>query len=274
MDSNISKKKKILAFSVIVIIASGIIGYILYLQANDVMYQTNIIMEKVPLHCYLFYPELKYKEASSVELTYYNDVKTALNNTGMKYVFPFMRSAAFHGYLIQHCPFLNQTKSTTPPKNFESDLAVPNITNSLSSSWLDSIKLEQDVHNYNLGPRLINNTNNQLWNLYADYYNDNVINSKHFKKFEDGAFAFNMSLPEFNDQFFLPWNNVLDVNNYQYIAQPGMFHQPSFVGCKNPSWRANSDIQQCNWWSSHWVINVHTQELIGILDTPPIQNKT
>lgn len=203
------------------------------------------------MDCYLFYPDVNHKQPSSIELTYYKDIRIALNNTGLKYPDTFMRSAAFHAYLIQNCPYLNQTKNVTPPINFQPALAIPNVNKTISDAWVTSVKMEQAVHDYGL-----------------------ASNPHKFDRLEDAASAFGMPLSQFSDQFFLPWNNVLDVNKYQNTtSSTGALFGSNFIGCKNPSWRANSDIRQCNWWSSHWVINLHTQQMIGILD-PPVANAT
>lgn len=240
-------KKKIAIFFSCVIIASVAIIIISSLQSNDIVTQTDKIMETVPMDCYLFYPDVNHKLPNSVELTYYKDIGIALNNTGIQYPATFMRSAAFHAFLIQNCPYLNQTRNITPPLDFRKDLALPNVNKTLSDAWITSVKMEQAVHNYNL-----------------------EANPKNFTRIEDASSAFGMPLSQFTDQFFLPWNHILDVNKYQNTTATKGELFSNFIGCKNPSWRSNSDIRQCNYWNSHWIINLHTQQLMAILDAPPI----
>lgn len=83
--------------------------------------------------------------------------------------------------------------------------------------------------------------------ILHDY--DYKSNPNNFSRIENVSAVYNIPLQSTIDELFL--NGAVNLDD-----------------CKNPSWRINSDIRQCTWYDSHFVVMKHNQDLMAILDSP------
>ena len=74
-------------------------------------------------------------------------------------------------------------------------------------------------------------------------------NPSNYSRIEQVSYVYGINLQSTVDELFL--NGALDLDK-----------------CQNPSWRDNSDIRQCTWHDSHFVVVKHNQDLLAILDKP------
>jgi hypothetical protein len=221
-----SKKGHYIAITIVLsvtAITSGIL--ILYHDPNNLMVQTSKIMEGIPNHCYVSFPDMKNLNPDSAGATYYDDMIVNVFKKGIKYPYPFLRSASFQIYLFQNCPYLDHSKYQVP-KQFNQSIASENMLIKPSKYLTDIEAKEQKIHDYNF-----------------------KTNPQNYTTIESLSSAYSMTLPQIVDRLF--WENATN-----------------FDSCINPSWRTNSEIRQCTFGHTIFLVNLQ-QQLIGILTAPP-----
>lgn len=223
-----SKRKKIL-LGLILVVSSSIGAYVLEAMHKDLMTQTDMIMSNVNPECYVYFTDKDHSKIESANVAYYKSMVDEINKTGIKYLGSFLRSPAFTEWLFQNCPLYNGTHSIYQLTNYNSSLADINSRINPSPELLQQVKIEQQFNNYN--------------------YMQNPMN---FSRIEYIAQYYNQTLQSTVDNLFL--SGALNFEN------PNQ--------CHNPSWRANSDIRQCSIYGSTFVVNLHNQDLMAILDKP------
>lgn len=221
-----SKKKRNIIIGILMVLGASGTAYFMDLQVNDVQYETGEIMSHVPLACMIYFPPNGNHTIDSAQAIYYQPVVDGINQTGVKYIGPFLRSPAFQMYMFENCHVFNGNKTIGYYTTFDKS-AIDDKAYAAPSDWLrNQVAVEQSIHDYNF-----------------------KSNPNNFNRIEDVSAFYNISLQSTVDELFL--NGALDIDK-----------------CKNPSWRENSDIRQCTWNNSHFVVVKHNQDLMVILDKP------
>lgn len=220
-----TRKRNIVIGLFMVLGASGAAFY-MDLQVNDVSYITGEIMSHVPLDCMIYFPPQGNHTVDSAQAVYYQNVVNGVNQSGVKYIGPFLRSPAFQEYMFTNCHVFNGTKHINEYQTFNKSFVDVNAY-SEPSDWLkNQVSIEQKLHDYN-------------WKS----------NPSNYSRIEQVSYVYGINLQSTVDELFL--NGALDLDK-----------------CQNPSWRDNSDIRQCTWHDSHFVVVKHNQDLLAILDKP------
>ena len=222
-------KKKYLIVGLVIIIGATFGAYFLDKWNNDIMTQTNILLSNVPTNCYTYFPQPNDTNIETGQVIYYQSVVDGINKTGEKYIGPFLRSPAFTMWLFQHCPMYNGTQSIFKTKQYNDSSADHSRLIQPSQSLIDQVKYEQAMMHYN--------------------YKQNPDN---FTRIEYIASNFHQTLQSTIDNLFLA--GALNITDSKQ--------------CINPSWRANSDIRQCTMFNSTFVVNLHNQNLMAIVQKP------
>lgn len=209
-------------------VISATCGIFALLYQTNIVFQTEVFMAGVPNDCYVYFPDPKIHDPTTAQAIYYVGMMDGINKTGIKYLGPFLRSAAFQQYVFTHCEFLNMTHKYSWPQKYNSSLGSPNDIIPPSNYVINLESSEQSFMNYD--------------------FNSNPKNYTHIEQL---AQDYNMTLPHVTDQLFL--HNAMNIDN-----------------CKNPSWRWNSTIRQCQFHDTIYVVDKNTFDLLGIF-TPPFK---
>jgi len=186
----------------LVAIGAGGIAYSMYKDQNSLMVQTNKIMDGIPTDCYVMFPDSNDHYSKDAVATYYPSMINNINKTGIKYLYPFLRSSAFHLYLYQNCPYLDTAKNKVPEK-FNQSLGTENTLIKPDNYIIDSERKEQKLFEYNI-----------------------VKNPNNYTKIEHLAGNFSLNFQQVVDKLF--WENATDID---YCKNPSFMKNSTLRQC-------------------------------------------
>jgi len=158
MKLNLSLKQRKAGFIIFFLLTATVIGvggYSWYQDQHNLMVITQKTMDGIPMHCYEYFND-KSTNASNSDMTFYPEVINSLNKTGMHNLFPFIRSASFHLYMFENCPYLNYTKYGGLPKDFNATWGTQDIRIQPTPYLVSQQQREQNMFEYDFASNKLN----------------------------------------------------------------------------------------------------------------------